>query len=309
MEKLQARLATGDVVVMDGGVGTEVERRGIQLEDGLWSATPLFTEEGRQVVRDVHFDSIMAGAGIIITDNFRTQWRTLNRAGYGDCAAEITIEACKLAREAREDSGQRDVVIAGSSAPLEDCYSPEKTPPLHELLPEHDEHARNLAEGGVDLILAETMITLAETEVALSAARETGLPVAISFCCDEWGKNLLSGESLEDAYKLAKDFDPVFVGINCVSMKAAGKALVRLGSLSLGRNEIPLAVYAQGDDHKSPHHNGDVDYETEYIDSVNYWLELGAQAIGGCCGVTTDDVRNISQAVAKGRFPNALARR
>ena len=137
-------------------MGTELERRGAPCELPLWSARALMDDPAR--VSQIHSDYAAAGAELLTANTFRTQRRTLARAGLGNRAAELSREAVRLARKAANDAGPgRTIWIAGSAAPLEDCYRPDLVPGADELEREHAEHAENLAAAGVDAILVETM--------------------------------------------------------------------------------------------------------------------------------------------------------
>jgi homocysteine S-methyltransferase len=280
---------------MDGAMGSEIHSRGVSTKLPLWSAEALITEP--EVVRRIHEDYIQAGAEIIITNTFSTTDRILKRGRAKHSGRELTVLACHLAQQARKNVGaMHDVYIAGSVAPLEDCYSPELTPPEPELRKEHRAMADDLRRGGVDFILIETMITLRETLAALRAARETGLPVAVSFCCDDRGR-LLSGEPLEKVIPAIEEFDPLFIGVNCVSPAIATKTLRKLKGLT----GLPVSVYAQGDgepDDDDGWHSGQDPKVETYIRSAKRWLTDGAQVVGGCCGTTPEHTLRLEAVLA-----------
>lgn len=294
MFDLKKRLARGDTVLMDGAMGSEILNRGVSTDLPLWSARALI--EKPDVVRGIHEDYIKAGAEIIITDTFSTTDRILGRGGAEQSGRELTMLAARLARQARDNvKADHPVYIAGSVAPLEDCYSPELTPPDSELEKEHRAMARDLADGGVDFILAETMITARETLAALRAAKASGLPVAVSFCCNERGE-LLGGEALSEVIPQIEKFEPLFIGVNCVSADIATKTLRDLRKLT----GLPLSVYAQGDggpDDKEGWHLGKGHKVQGYIQVAGEWLNDGAQIIGGCCGTTPEHTAGLRRVV------------
>ena len=198
-KSLQNCLEQGEVLIMDGGMGTEILHRGVPTTLPLWSANALLTNP--ETVQRIHEDYIKAGAHIIITDTFCTTRRAFAKQGIADKARDAAMLACQLARQAiAQVQPEHEVYIAGSMAPLEDCYSPELTPSHQELLEEHALYAQDLKAGGVDFILIETMITLRETLAAVQAAIQVAMPFAVSFCTNEHGA-LLGGESLPDVVK------------------------------------------------------------------------------------------------------------
>src|SRR6185312_14491294 len=134
--QLQKRLAAGARLLMDGGMGSELEHRGGPTTLPLWSAEALLTHP--EVVLQIHNEYRDAGAEIMITDTFRTTRRAFANKGIAEPAASATALACALAQEARQSAqAEREIYIAGSIAPLEDCYSPELTPPQSEIEVEH----------------------------------------------------------------------------------------------------------------------------------------------------------------------------
>ncbi len=196
-----------------------------------------------------------------------------------------TMLACQLARQAIDQvKPQHPVYIAGSMAPLEDCYSPELTPPLADLLREHAAYAQSLKDGGVEILLIETMITLRETMAAVQAAEQVDLPFAVSFCTNQQG-DLLSGEALAEVVREVEKHDPLFLGVNCVAPAIATPTLHILKQLT----KRPLSVYAQGDGIPEIEQGWAFvkeEYVEDYLAHVDQWIEAGAQIIGGCCGTS-----------------------
>ena len=109
---LDARLKRGEVVILDGAMGTELEARGVPMDGKAWSGAAML--EHGAAVRQVHADYIRAGADVIITNSFATGRHALEPAGFGAEVAEINRRAVALAREAREEAADRPVAIAGS---------------------------------------------------------------------------------------------------------------------------------------------------------------------------------------------------
>jgi homocysteine S-methyltransferase len=280
---LKQRLTAGEKLIMDGGMGSELERRGIATTLPLWSAEALFTHP--EVVQQIHEDYIRAGAEIIITNTFRTTKRAFAKKGMAEQAASATALACTLAHQAIQNTHpDHEVYIAGSVAPLEDCYSPELTPPQQEIEAEHAELIPQLKQGGVDFILLETMITAREALSGVRAAQSNALPFAVSFCCNDRFE-LLGGDSLQEVVHEVEKFEPLFIGVNCVSTAIATQTVKKLRTLTT----LPISVYAQGyglaDDEQGWKMVGEQNKPT-YMQAAQQWLAAGAQIIGGCCGTT-----------------------
>ncbi|MBI4080142.1 MAG: homocysteine S-methyltransferase family protein [Candidatus Levybacteria bacterium] len=291
LDQFKTKLHKKEIILKDGAMGTEILRRGTETPIPLWSAYALLIKP--ELVKEIHKDYIKAGAEIITTDTFSTTARMLTRAEYpAEKAREITLLACSLAKEAVQESG-KSVLIAGSVAPLEDCYSPELTPPESELRKEHASYAKDLVDGGVDFILIETMITIRETLAACVAAKKLNIPLAVSFCCTADGK-LLGGEDLLDAVQAVTPYSPMFVGINCMSYQAVTSVVSKYRK----KISLPFCAYAQGvgspDDTQGWKFDENENIQ-QYIDAAKGWAEKGVQIIGSCCGSTPEYTRILSQ--------------
>ena len=238
-------------------------------------------------MRQIHLENLLAGADVITTDTFRTTARTLRHAGIDPVrAAELDALAVQLAIDARTEAGRPEALIAGSMAPLEDCYLPTFETPPEVALAEHRAQAGNLAAAGVDLIMVETMPTVAEAEIALRAAVETARPATVGFVCamPDRGQpvRLLSGETLHDAVARVSPLAPAAIFVNCAAPPVITAALRELRELTT----LPIGAYANvghGDDERgwSPH--GAITGE-RYAAHAADWIALGARVVGGCCG-------------------------
>ena len=280
--QIQDRLRKGPPLLLDGATGTELNRRGVDTGLPMWSAKALL--DAPDVLRAIHRDYVLAGAEIITANTFRTHRRSLAAAGYAGRANMLTKKAVELARGAIEDAvpgNSRWPHVAGSIAPLEDCYSPDLVPDSETLSVEHYEMATTLADAGADLLLVETMNTIREAAVAAEVAVATGLPVMVSFVCGRDGK-LLSGEGIPDAVDQLGRCGVVAFLVNCVAAPDLSVGLSILASAT----DLPIGGY------------GNVGYvdkihgwiNTDSVDPFAYavhadrWMDVGARIIGSCCG-------------------------
>src|SRR5213594_3714774 len=153
--RLDALLARPLPVLLDGAVGTELARRGVDTTLPLWSARALFDDAGLETLVRIHEDYARAGAEILVTNTFRTTPRALGRAGRGDSWRDANRRAVESARagaaERDHDRPGGVCLVAGGIAPLEDCYSPDLVPPRVDCLAEHRRQVELLAGLGVDL--------------------------------------------------------------------------------------------------------------------------------------------------------------
>jgi len=284
---LQDRLQFPRPILMDGATGTELSRRGIDLNTPSWTASVLL--DAPETLFEIHRDYVNAGAELVTANTFRTHARNLKSLGLSPEAKRLTGRAVEIAREAAGP----DTFVAGSVAPLEDCYSPHLTPADAALLSEHRQMAENLHDAGVDLILIETQVTIREGMIAARAAKETGLPWAISFVCGSPGR-LLSGESLLEAYHAVADFSPLAFLVNCLPVEDVLPSLQPVLDLP---NEISAGTCAntgrlladgswEGTGWRLP---------AVYAGYAKQWQEANLRWVGGCCGTTPDHIRAVNQ--------------
>jgi len=292
---LEKRWQAGKPVILDGAMGTELQRRGVETRLPLWSSWALL--EAPETVQAIHREYLEAGADIITTNTFRTHRRSLAEEGIGGRAKELTRIAVELAQSAREEASA-EALVAGSIAPLEDCYHPERVPPMDRLKEEHAEIADNLAAAGADLLLVETMGTLEELGAAVEAARRTGLPVMASVIPVE-GAKLIGGQPLDGVLDLFESQLPVVLMVNCANHRVITEAL---DHLSQSRAPIPLGGYATTG---TPEGEMGWSFRDEvspeaYAGKAREWVRLGACVVGGCCGTTPSHIRKLARVFKEG---------
>ena len=282
---LAARLAKGQPLLLDAAMGTDLDRRGVTTTLPLWSAVGLLDAPG--TVLRIHVENLAAGADVVTTNTFRTTGRTLRAAGRDPAEGqELTRQAVALAREARQVSGRPDALVAGSIAPLEDCYSPWLAPAPDVARREHAEQATALADAGADFLMVETMPGIGEAVAALAAARATGLEATVGFVCappEAGGRvRLLSGETLAAAVRAVEPLGPSAILVNCSAPAVIDAALAELRGLT----SLPVGGYAnlgRVDPVRGWEPDASVPGEAFAADAER-WLERGATIVGGCCG-------------------------
>ena len=294
METLEQRFEDGGVVLMDGGTGTELEKRGVPMDDAAWCATALATHP--EVVREVHEDYIRAGAEVIITNTFPAAKHVLQEAGVGERFRELNARAAELAQEARENSAEGPVYVAGSistfPAKLDHGYDPDE----REARANYTEQAEVLAEAGVDLIVLEMMRDLEGAKYAIEAAITTGLPVWLGFSCQRaedgtlmlWsGRNTLA-EALEELPMQ----EVSLVSIMHTQIEDTVPALQEIKKHWDG----PLGAYPHRGEFIMPNWQFiDMISPEDFASEARQWLEAGAQVIGGCCGIGPEHIRLLKE--------------
>ncbi len=306
MIDLSERLAAGDVILIDGGMGTELQLRGVPMDRIAWSGLAQLTHP--EVVRGLHEDYIRAGADVIIANTFGSSRHVLEPGGYGDRVAEANRRAVALASEARDRVADRPVAVAGS---MSHALSDEKSPyPRHAgtntrdwrqpevLQATYREQAELLAESGVDLIVLEMFQGEELSEPAIAAALATGLPVWL-------------GTSV--GHRDAQGFVPTFNHPAIAFTDALGR-MVRPGLQAVLVMHSEAADTATGIDLVKACWQGAIG---AYPDTGHYepplwnfadriapaalaaaavgWVGQGARIIGGCCGVGPEHIRVLKQ--------------
>jgi S-methylmethionine-dependent homocysteine/selenocysteine methylase len=195
-------------------------------------------------------------------------------------------------RVAAELADGRPIRVAGSVAPLEDSYSPDLAPDETAALAEHREHVGHLADAGVDLLLVETMTTIAESRAATAAATETGLETWTSITTDASGERLLSGEPIEAWVESVAPLRPAALLVNCVAPDKARAALGRLVPLAVALGTLPGAYANLGSAELLPGGGFDIAMTPDaYAEATKGLLDAGARIVGGCCGTTPAHTR------------------
>jgi S-methylmethionine-dependent homocysteine/selenocysteine methylase len=276
-------------------MGTELDRRGVGTPLPLWSARALL--DAPEVVGAIHEDYIRAGADVVTTNTFRTTARTMRHAGLEPGEAErLTRLAVELAREARRRAHRGgEVWIAGAMAPLEDCYHPERAPASAAAAAEHATQAAILAGAGVDLLLVETMNSIAEAVEAARAAAGTGLPLFVSFIARS-EREIWSGEPLEDAVRAVDAFHPAAILVNCVPSETAERCLEVMARAT----RAPIGCYPNAGDPDFDHgtwRHDDEETPERFAAHATAWLRRGALVVGGCCGTGPGHIRALREVV------------
>jgi S-methylmethionine-dependent homocysteine/selenocysteine methylase len=307
-DRIASLLADQRVVLLDGALGTELRRRGVKEVDRphIWSAPGLIHRP--ETVMQIHVDYVLAGADVITAAAFRTNRTALRKAGLEDLSRPLTHLAVDLANQVKRKlwlHRGNEVCVAGNMTAVEDCYSPQASPG-DAAFDEHAEKAHYLQEAGCDLILIESMPSLAEGICAVRAATKVRKPVWLSFILRPVADppRLLDGTLVADLLPALAEAGglPDALLFNCSSPEAIRSAFVHLKYHRMNGFAVPIGAYANVERQTEP--SGQWARMTEispqaYAQIAMQWVELGAQILGGCCGTTPDDIRAVRQALGE----------
>jgi methionine synthase / methylenetetrahydrofolate reductase (NADH) len=282
LEKLEKR-----VLVCDGAMGTMLYAKGISLHrcyDELNLTAP-------QKVKEVHLGYAKAGADVLETNTFGATRPRLGKFDLGERVAEINLAGARLAREVAGET----LYVAGAVGPLDLRLEPLGPTSLDEAREFFREQIAALVEGGVDLILIETMTDLAEARQALAAARQaSNLPVIVQMTIQEDGSTP-TGTDAEEFTRRLDEWGADLIGLNC-SMGPAGvlETLERMAPATSRRLSaqpnagMPRTVEGRSIYLCSP------EYMASY---ARRFIQTGVRLVGGCCGTTPEHIRAIKVAV------------
>ena len=182
-EKFLSRLLKGEKILIDGGTGTEVERRGVPQLKNAWNAGGALTHP--DIIRGIHSDFIKEGAEIIISNTFATCKHLMKDAECVNDFELVNKRSVELAVEARNDLKKDDVLVAGG---ISHWSFTNKLPSLKDLEEGASEQATIMKDAGADLILLEMMIDIEQMMVTYEAAKSSGLPTWIGLTCEAHDK-------------------------------------------------------------------------------------------------------------------------
>jgi S-methylmethionine-dependent homocysteine/selenocysteine methylase len=258
--------------ILDGPTGSELERRGLPLPAPMWSARAVI--EQPELLAAIHREYAQAGAQVHTAATFRTTARALAGTAFAARWDELAARAVALCRKAAGPGAR----VAGSLAPLEDCFTPSATPDDATLAAEHAEHAAALERAGCDLLLVETMPTLRELRAATRAAAATGLTVWAAITLGPGG-DFFDDAGLRDARQCAADEGAQAFLLNC---SAAGRITAALqGALARGTPPSGLLLGAYANAIFGP---GGAVSPAAYVLEAARWKASGATLLGSCCG-------------------------
>lgn len=315
---------TGGVAVVDGGLATELERRGANVNDPLYSSKCLLDEESSALIREVHLDYFRAGADIGSSASYQATIEGFIARGFDHQQAEgLLLRSVELVCEARdafwqeclnqsrssESNGSNEKVprqrglVAASIGPygayLADGseysgdYGPTMT--VEKLMDFHQRRLQVLGHSGADIIAFETIPSLQETEALVRLLDKERLPIPawISFNSKD-GLNGVRGDPFESCVKLASSSKHVVaVGINCT----APRYIHSLVTISRKATDKPIIVYPNIGEEYDPVRKEWVEStgvkDEAFVSYAPFWREAGANILGGCCRTTPNTIRGI----------------
>jgi homocysteine S-methyltransferase len=297
------------VVILDGGLATELERRGANLDDSLWSAKLLI--EQPDLVRAVHLDYFRAGADVGTSASYQATIPGLLRRGLSETqAVDILRFSVRLVQEARDQAcaeptwpQERPRPLVAASAGSYGAFLADGSEfrgdyklSVEELRDWHRSRMEILAGSGADLIAFETVPLLREGEAIVRLLEEfPETPAWLSFSCRD-DMHLCHGEPLAAAVQLANDAaNVVAVGVNCTAPHHIDDLLASVRDIA----RKPLLVYPNSGETWDAKTRSwkTASQKLDWGTVARRWCDAGAKLIGGCCRTTPETIRAIAAAL------------
>jgi 5-methyltetrahydrofolate--homocysteine methyltransferase len=325
MKSIQAALQQR-ILVIDGAMGTMIQRhklteadyRGERFKDwpsDLKGNNDLLNITQPEIIIGIHQQYLEAGADIIETNTFSSTSIAMADYGMQTLAKELNIAAARCAKEAVTRS-KKEAWVAGSIGPLNKTLSlsPDVNNPgyraitFDEVVEAYYEQISGLVEGGVDVLLIETIFDTLNAKGAIYAIKkyfdetqQSPLPIMISGTITDASGRTLSGQTLEAFYTSVAHAQPLSVGLNCAlgakEMRPHIEELSTLASCYVSAYPNAGLPNAMGEYDESPADTG------HYLEE---WAREGfVNIVGGCCGTTPDHIKHIAEHV-KGLQPRPL---
>ena len=273
--------------MLDGGLATELERHGADLDDPLWSGRVLI--ESPELVEQVSYDYFAAGADVGVSASYQLTMPGLMAKGFTATQAESTLrESIAVVQRAAARADRSGLSIAASIGPygayLHDRseYTGDYRLSHRELKDFHRDRLAILADCEPDIIAFETIPQLAEAVALAELLMDfPSLSAWLSFSCRD-GSHIADGTPLRQAVAALADSKQIAaVGVNCMAPEFADELLAEASAAT----EKPLVVYPNGSG-------------CNLAEAAIGWHRLGARLIGGCCGTTPDTIRSMRAALS-----------
>jgi len=281
-----------EILIGDGAIGTMLYAKGVSLESNFEHLNLVKPS----LVLELSQEYIAAGAHVIETNTFGANRTKLAAIGLGHKVKAINIAGAELARHVAGEN----TYVAGSVGPLIKSIGDNQELDFTEMQEIYREQCQALAEGGVDLLLLETFASLEQLSAAVTAAKETGLPVCASMAFLEGGRSS-DGTSVEDFCSAMHSARVDIIGANC---GAGPLELLKVVRRLARQTDLPISAYMNSG--FPEYHEGRYIYRStpEYLgDMARKMADAGASIIGGCCGTTPAHITSIAQAV-NGMLPS-----
>ena len=296
-------------MIIDGALASELQRRGCDLNDSLWSAKVLI--EQPELIQQVHYDYFKAGADCAITASYQATPMGFAQKGIElEESIKLIKTSVKLAQQAKmqylnDIKQDKALFIAGSVGPYGAYlangseYTGDYQLSESEFIAFHKDRVTALIDAGVDILACETMPSFLEIKALTKLIQQFPMVNCWFSLTLKDQQHISDGTPLTEVIEYLNSIEQIVsVGINCIALEKVTPALEVLSKLT----SKPLIVYPNSGEeydpttkqwHKNHHHN------CTFANQLDTWIKLGAKLIGGCCQTTPEDIVEIHQLLNK----------
>jgi S-methylmethionine-dependent homocysteine/selenocysteine methylase len=301
-DHIARKLQSGGIIIIDGGTGTDIQRRGAIMSGETWCAEVNLSHP--EIVQNVHEDYIRAGAEIIIANTFATSALLFNALGRDDELIELDKAAVAIARKAVHG---RQVAVAGSVSTMRPVVKGSDRTSKQREWPEATARAllrrkvNNLKSCHVDLLMMEMMRDTDYSVWATEAAIATGLPVWTGISVERGKDGRLVGfgredQHLEDIARALAATRPAVISVMHSSPNDTDDALPIIRKFWDG----PLGAYPESGYFRMPEWTFvDIITPEDLVDKARQWRQKGCTIFGGCCGLGPEHIHALSKEYAR----------
>tara|TARA_A100000164_G_scaffold192478_1_gene170870 strand:+ start:4547 stop:5464 length:918 start_codon:yes stop_codon:yes gene_type:complete len=296
---INEKLDNGKLVILDGAMGSELEKSGAKMDKNLWCGT--CSVEFPELVTKVHEDYIKAGADVITTNTYACTPISMKNYGLEKSIEEFNQKSVQVAKKAIKNS-KKDIALAGSVSASGSFYKLG----IKAMIPGFKEQIKILKEEGVDLIILEAMSSQADiVQAMIECSYKINIPVWLSISCviDDKTNNVMLGynDTVDSPPEVYENFE---ISLNRFSKLHKGPILIAHSDIDVTGKALDIAkknlngilgVYPNTGYYEKPHWKfADDITPNDYLEYAKSWLKNGAQIIGGCCGLGVEEIKAIS---------------
>jgi len=297
-------------LVLDGGMGHLLRRKGIEISGPLGSlqrflGVAMANRDEPELVIDAHREFLRAGADVITTNTYACVPAAIG--SDDDLVLDLIQRGGRLAQTARDrhvddaSSSSRRPLIAGCLPPLHESYRPDRVGDARELMSVYAKIVEAI-DPYSDVLLCETMSSVAEAQAAAQSASSVGKPLWVSWTLDDDASGRLrSGETLQQAVAALDSIPNIeLYSVNCSSPDAIDSGVTVLRE-AVGA-KAPFGAYANGFSQSFRSTDVGTEYDAElttgiYVDRAGRWISAGASVVGGCCGVFPEHIEAVTRSI------------
>ena len=296
---VKEKLDNGKLVILDGAMGSELEKNGAQMDKKLWCGTSSI--KFPEIVKKVHEDYIEAGADVITTNTYASTPISMKNYGFENSIEEYNKKSVLIAKKAVENSN-KDIAIAGSVSASGSFYKLG----IKTMIPNFNEQLKILTGEGVDLIILEAMSSQAEiVQAMIECSTKVKVPVWLAISCviDNNSNEIMLGynDSIDAPPEVYENFEK---SLKKFSQLHEGPILIAHSNIDVTGKAVKIAkkifngiigAYPNVGFYEKPHWIYEDNMKPEdYLIQAKSWVENGSQIIGGCCGIGPDLIKSLS---------------